>query len=335
MLMQAQNKADKGRWSALVLVMMAAAMMVVATLPEAQAGGKKGWVYVHSHYKQADLENMGAAKGADVYIYTPDGTLVSSGFGNGAWTPGRQIPLDPGQYLIEVGTERSVHNLRKITVGSNAITHIETGWVAVTTWPRRDQPLENCRAWDASIKAYLLVDGQRHLISSNTPAKGREKGRIQLPVGTYEIHWHGLAVNVEVKAHHVTYLSTGAAGPYAGEDVLLAADKTEGAGVPSIKLCSDGPSHVLAGSWWVGQTEKIEDYPYEKRVWEQVQVTAIDEEQSRSLKADRVKGRVYKGAGSKPEVLSAEEVTALKGYKEGKLKKAAGSGGFDVDEAGF
>lgn len=302
---------------------------------EARAGDGEGHLYASQHFQDSDLKSMGMASRLEVFVYTLDGALISSGLGTGSWQPGRMIPLKAGDYLVELGNERTRHHLRKVTVAAGSVTELETGWVAVTTWPRAKQPLEGCKPWGAELRAYVVVDGKRHLVMSNASAPFGDRGRIQLPVGTYEIHWNGLATSVEVKANAVTHLATGVSGPFIGSDVRISAEKSDAVGVPYTTLCTDGPTHVLAGNWWVSQVEKIEDYPYERRVWQEAMVPAIDEGDERPLRPDRPKGRIYKGDGSSPAPLDADQLKALRGYQEGSLKNVGGGGKFNLDDKAF
>lgn len=323
------------RWVSMVLVLASVVAVASWVAPtDAEARTRKGWIYVHRHYNPDDLKTMGAASAAEVYVYKVDGTLINSGKNTGGWAAGEKIELEPGDYLIEVGQERAKANLRKVTVKAGVVAGIDTGWVAVTTWPLSEQPTEGCSRWMATLRAYVNDGGKRHLVGSNQKAGGGQKGRIQLLAGTYEVEWHGLMTTVEVKAHEVTYLATGSVGPFNGEDVRLSAEKSDAAGVPNVTLCADGPSHVLSGDWWVSQTEKLEDYPYERRVWRQVQVPPLDEADSRTLRSDRVTG-AGRLVRSVTEPLSADELKAVVNYEEGTLKKVVGGGKFNMDADDF
>lgn len=316
--------------------MVAAVALVALGLWTVQASAQargKGALFVNSFFSKGDLANMGGAS-AEIYVYGADGKLVSSGKGNGSWAPGALIEVKPGDYLVEVGRHRSRHNLRRYQVKEGFITPIQTGWVSVTTWPQADQPKGDCQPWDAQLRAYVVdEDGKEHLVSASE-ARGKAQSRLQLVAGTYRIYWHGLATEVEVQENKILHLGTGGVGPLGGTGARLAAQKSDKAGVPSVELCSDGPTHVLAGKWWVSQTEKIEEYPYEKRVWQEVEVPALDESFRRDLKPDQLRGRLLKGEqqGARP---SAEELKALAGYKEGTLKKTTRGGKFDFDTNPF
>jgi hypothetical protein len=312
--------------------------MALAAVPEtAVAKGKKGGsLYVHRYYDAAELKQMGAAYGSEVYVYQADGTIVHSGHGNGSYAPGERIDVPVGDYLVEVGRARTRHNLRRFTVKKGSVTEVPTGWVAVTSWAPEDQPKDGCQSWDAEIRAYVVDgNGKEHLVAHNRGRPGATTGRIQLAAGpTYRVYWHGLAVEMQVKAGAVTYLNTGVAGPVLGGDARLAADKSDAAGVPHVLLCKDGPTQVLAGTWWLAQIEKSESYPYEKLAWTEEETISLDENQARDLRADKFPGRAYRGPGSEGAMLAAEEVMKLNGYKEGALKKRAG-GKFNLGSDGF
>lgn len=325
----------KGARAALLLLV---AVMAVGTLGQATADakGKTGSLYVHKYYDASDLKQMGAAVASDVYVYQLDGTIVHSGHGNGSFKPGERIDVPPGEYLVEVGQSRTRHNLRRFKVKARSVTEVPTGWVAITSWAAEDQPKENCQGWDAQLRAYVVDSkGKEHLVATNRRMPGRTTGRIQLAAGVkYRVYWHGLAVDMQVEAGKVTYLGTGVLGPVLGGDARAAAEKSDGAGVPHVLLCSDGPTQVLAGKWWVAQIEKTEEYPYEKLAWSEEEVVALDAVPARDLRADKVPGRLFRGDGSDGVMLSTEEVMKLSGYKEGALKKRAG-GKFNLDTDPF
>lgn len=315
--------------TALVCFALASLMASVAL-----AGGKDGYIYVQEHFPTDQLQDFGGAE-AEVYVYTTEGTLVHSNTGTGSWKTGAKIPLAPGDYLVEVGRSRTRHNLKKYTVKSGEITEVATGWVAVVTWPADAQPDRGCSPWNATLRAYKLEGDKEHLVTLNKNARG-ERGRIQLPAGTYRIHWHGLTTDVEVKPNHIHYLATGGVGPYPGNEARLFAEKNDTAGVPHVDLCDNGPTHVIAGTWWLFQTEKTEKYPFEKRTWQEIEVPALDEARDRELKTDKLKGRMYRGTGSEGVALTPEELAKLADYKEGKLKKRPTTGGkFNLDSDPF
>jgi hypothetical protein len=293
-----------------------------------------GALYANAFFNRGDLKSMGGAA-AQVYVYAADGKLISSSQGDGAWPAGSLIEVEPGDYLVEVGQHRTRHNLRRYTVQKGQITLIPTSWVAVTTWPRQDQPTQGCRPWDAELRVYVLdAEGKEHLVGSNEGVNAAQ-GRVQLAAGKYRVSWHGLIADVELVENQILHLGTGGVGPFPGANARLAAEKSDKAGVPYIELCGDGPTHVLAGRWWMTQVEKIEEYPYEKRVWQEVEVPALDESITRALKADSVKGKLYRGEGSQGVAPSAEELKALAGYKEGTLQKTTRGGKFDFDNNPF
>ncbi len=316
----------------LVVVVMGLGMLV----GPAAAKGKDGALYVHRYYDADELKQMGAATASEVYVYQADGTIVHSGHGNGSFAAGERIDVPAGEYLVEVGTARTRHNLRKFTVKKGAVTEVPTGWIAVTSWAAEDQPRDGCQSWDAELRAYAVdADGKEHLVATNRGRPGQTTGRIQLVAGpTYRIHWHGLAIDTTAKAGAVSYLATGVAGPVLGADARIAADKSDGAGVPHVLLCKDGPTQVLAGKWWLAQIEKSETYPYEKLTWVEEEVVSLDDIPARDLRQDKVPGRSYRGAGSEGTSLGADELAKLSGYKEGALKKRAG-GKFNLGSDGF
>ena len=316
------------------LVAVVAALGTVSA--PAQAAGKTGTLYVHKYYDSAELGQMGAAVASEVYVYKLDGTIVHSGHGNGSYAPGEPIEVPVGDYLVEVGRARTRHNLRKFTVSARAVTEVPTGWVAVTSWAAADQPKGGCQSWDAELEAYVVApDGKEHLVASNSDRPTNTTGRIQLAAGMkYRVYWHGLAVELEVQPGSVTYLATGVVGPVLGGDARVAAAKSDAAGVAHVLLCTDGPTQILAGTWWLAQIEKSEEYPYEKLTWAQEEAIALDDVPTRDLRADKLPGRVYRGDGSQGTALSPEEVGKLGGYKEGALKKRAG-GKFNLDSNPF
>jgi hypothetical protein len=310
-------------------VWMALGVAWVALLaPTAQAqGGNAGALYVQGYFRAEDLKGMGGAQ-AEVFVYGLDGAALHSGRTGGGWQVGKPIELSEGEYLVEVGRSRTRYNLRRVAVKAGQITELPTGWVAVTTWPEAEQPKQGCQPWSAELRAYVVVDGKEHLVASNA-GMAQERGRVQLPVGTYRVYWHGLAREVEVQADKLLQLGTGGAGPLGANNVRIATSNTDEASVTSVDLCQDAATHVLAGSWWVSQVERIEDYPYERRVWQAIQVPPSDPDALRDLKPDAFKGKLVREAGVP---LTPEEAQKLSGYQEGTLKQGASGGKFNIGD---
>ena len=298
-------------------------LCLMCPLQDAEAQSK-GFLYAHQHIDSEIIKEKHFAA-ADVFVYTPDGTIVHSGKGTGSFGAAELITLEPGDYLVEVGRYRTRHNLQRYKVVANQVTVIETGWVSVTTWDWKDQPDgPGCTKWNSGLRAMRLVNGKEFLINSNTDLKPGSSSMIQLPIGTYRVYFNGLATNVTIKADTIYQLPVGVAGPFSTIKARLSSNKAEGVGVPSVGICDDFNSHIIAGDWWLLSTTKIEEYPYEKKSWEKLSISATSGGKFLNLKPDSLRSGVYRGAGSKPEFLSPKQLVALDGYKEGALTKSIG-----------
>ena len=272
------------------------------------APAKDGWLYIHKYLSDAQMQHYGGIAVAPIWFFDASGAAVPSDRPDGIHSPGRLVLVPAGDFHV-VGGERNVGLTRaKYTVVPNKVTVVQTGFVQIQTWREGEIPKEDCPLWDGELTAYLKPpedDGRWMPVLSNPAVEHGTKdfGMLQLLVGKYQVEWHAFATSVVVKAGEIYRLSTGTAGPL-GDDRpkgRLSRQRSETADNPSLGLCRDGPSHVLAGDYWLSFAKQIDVYPYEERVWSQFSVDATnDHGYVKKMKGDNLRKKAHKGEGSEP-----------------------------------
>ena len=310
-----------------------------------------GWLYIHRYLSSAQVEvNPGIAT-APMWFFDSNNALVPSRLPDGRQEPGRRVQVPVGTYYVVAG-DRNVGLTRvKYAVVQNRVTIVKSGFVQVTTWKVEELPKIDCAPWDAEMTAFVRGErpgggGETWLPVLSNPAVEygtREFGMLQLPVGAYRIDWHGFTADVEVKEGKVYRLPVGTAGPL-GEDRpkgRLSVKQGEAADNPSLLLCDDGPTHVIAGKYWLSFAKRLDEFPYEERVWTQLEVEAINKYgYVRTMRADNTGRGLHRGPGSDPAAAPLQSLerpskgsaaagdSATKSGSDGLL---GGEGGIDWD----
>ncbi len=279
-------------------------------------GEKTGWLYIQRYLSDAQLKfNKGIAQ-APFWFYNSKGEVVPGKPPDGVQVPGQLVQVPVGDYFVVAG-QRNIGLTRvKYTVVASRVTVVRTGFVQVSTWKDEELPKLECSPWDAEMTAFVRAPGGAGAevgpewmpVLSNPAVEfhTRHFGMLQLPVGQYRILWHGFTLDVEIKEGQIYRLPLGTAGPL-GEDrpkARLSRDRGESAGNPALFLCADGPTHVLARTYWMSYAKALEVFPYEERVWNTQEVQPInDHGYARRLPEDDIRKSYHKGAGSEPTYL--------------------------------
>ena len=301
--------------------------------PSLFSAPKEGWLYVQRYLNKETIAEKGGIALTEVSVYDDQGMLIHSGVGDGSWSPGVPIPVPEGWYYVELGKYRTKWNLQKIFVKNKMTTIIETGWISVSTIARQEQPKVGCNSWKSEMVAFVEMNETEHLIMSNSKMGAEEFGMIQMPVGTYKIYWQGLPTTIEVKAQKIARIPTGFWGPSSGIRASLSVEKNEHAKNPTLELCQDGPTHLPAGTFWEKTIQRTDEYPFEKAVWNQVEITVHNDPSYQELKPEKLNMKIYKGKGNKAKLVSLEEIESLTNYGKilPKSEKTGGLKGLDSD----
>ena len=286
---------------------------------------KTGWLYLQRYLSDAQLRvNKGIAV-APFWFFDEKGAAVPSKAPDSSHGTGELVEVPEGTYYAVAGQRNVGLTRTKYQVVAGKVTVVQTGFVQVSTWKAEDLPKLECSPWDAEMTAFARVpDGQAAApADGEAPAAGgaaegrwlpvlsnpavefhtREFGMLQLPVGAYRILWHGFSHEVTVKEGEIYRLPLGTVQPV-GEDrpkARLSVERGESAGNPSLMLCSDGPTHVVAGDYWLSYAKELDVFPYEERVWLTQEVPASnDHGYARRLAGDSIGRHTLKGAGADP-----------------------------------
>jgi len=290
---------------------------------------------------------------APFWFFDEKGALVASDRRDGRQRPGQLVAVPAGNYFVVAGNNNVGLTRVRYTVVSRKVTVVKTGFVSMSTWQAAEQPKVDCGPWDAEMTAFVAAVGgegadpkaAQWLPSLSNPAveyKTRDFGMLQLPVGAYRILWHGFQRDVEIKEGLVYRPPLGTVGPLGVDRPKgrLSVGKGDASANLSLNLCADGPTHVLAGSYFVSYVQQLDAFPYEERVWTQVDVEPSNEHgYQRKMKPDRLRKPIHAGAGATPTPAFVERLVVPEAGASGpdaKTKAKAdqllgGDGGIDWD----
>lgn len=273
------------------------ALSLLLAVGVAEAGEEaNGALYVASYVDVATAEQTPGTRTATVFVYDAKGAKVSSGKGNGGWSPGDAIPLAPGEYWVGIGTHESKEGLYRYTVESGKTTVVETGWVSVATLPPSEQPSLGCTTWFAKLRAYAFhpTIGKGELLSDNSDTRPQEFGSIQLHPGIVVVEFHGFSGLLQVEAGHDYRLPTGFFGPTTSQESYLIVRKDDDARRKGLAVCGDDAIHVLAGQYFVHEMVRMDEGATIDWVTEPVEVEPVGNHGSTKLKRERAPGEVRK-----------------------------------------
>jgi len=264
-----------------------------SVLAAKQKAPQEGWLYVDAFFDSAP-----GFVPPRVWIYDEEGRLVNSTQGAGDFPIGLKIPVPPGRYQVEVGTQPSEYNRHWYTVKNRMMTIVKTGVILIQGVPRDQQPADICPKWSARLDVMVDYKGEGQLVATNKTANPDAAGALQLHEGTYVLHSNGLSTSVEVKDGQFFLIPTGWHGGRNLRDHRLNTKEERGAGNMSAVMCAHNPTLVLAGTYW--ETFVEEKGPMQRSEIRR-QVTVIpagDHGYSRERSKPRPRGAVYRGPGS-------------------------------------
>ncbi|HIN85362.1 MAG TPA: hypothetical protein EYN06_02695 [Myxococcales bacterium] len=283
-------------------------LAILITIPAAswaqESAPKPGYILVPSLLgSRAQKQQPGFAPPL-VWVYDEVGQPLQSRKSQGAHDVGEKIELPEGWYQVEVANEQSKLNRLKVFVKSGMITEIPTGLIVVAVEPKNQQPRDICNAWNGQIYVTLPVDPKPGpLIGTNRDAKTTNVGIVQVAAGYYRVQWNRFYIAVDIEANKKYHIPTGLVGPMPGNNYTLHLKKGLAASNPGLRLCKNRSTRVLTRTYWGSYNQQISEYPFKKRVWEQITVEKAKRKASRKIKAKHVRGRRYKGPGSEPLAL--------------------------------
>ena len=284
--------------AALLLVTLTAATGVAQT----EAAGKPGWLLLPSLFSARERAAQPGFVPPLVWVYDEVGQPRPSKKSQGAYEVGERIELPEGWYQVEVGNLQAKENRLKVAVKSGKVTRIPTGLIAVTVEPAGSQPKDTCTTWGSEIFVSLPTNPRPGpLIATNRDRGSEPVGIVQVAAGYYRIEWHRFHVAAEVKPNMALHLETGLIGPMPADEYTIHLKKGLSADNPGLVLCRTRQTRVLARTYWGTYNEPISEYPFKRRVWEQVTV-ALKSKKSpyQKLAVPAVKGPFLDGPGSEP-----------------------------------
>ncbi|MDY0059424.1 MAG: hypothetical protein RBU45_06410 [Myxococcota bacterium] len=245
----------------------------------AQKAPPGGWFYIQKYIGDRQRTQLGGIASAPIFVFSESGALVDSGTADGAQPYGTLIPVPAGTYYVAGGKFNLGQTRQRYVVRPGKVTVIQTGFVVIETWPEAEQPRQGCSGWDAEMTLYADRDGMTMPIVSNSrfTYATRHLGMIQMLVGKYRLGWHGFDIPVEIKAGMAYTVPLGTIPPQPESKGRVSRTKDETSDNLSLRLCDDGQTHLLAGTYWVSYAKPLDAYPYEERVWQQVEVGPTNE----------------------------------------------------------
>lgn len=288
---------------------VAALLLLTAPLP---AGGatQEGWLYIHKYLNDKQRDLRGGIATAPFFVFSESGALIGSGSADGTQPPGKLIPVPAGTYYVAAGRFNLGLTRQRYQVKPGKVTVIQTGFVMIETWPQQDQPRQGCSPWDAEMTLYGTKDGMLVPIFSNSRLQYGTKhfGMIQMLTGSYRLGWHGFDLPVDIRAGQIYRVPLGTVGPLADPKGRVSRTREETSDSMALRLCDDGPTHVLAGQYWVSYAKPLEEYPYEERVWQQVDVPPLNEPgyDAKKLTGERLGKPLLTGPEAEPVAAATE-----------------------------
>lgn len=289
----------------LTLLAVAAALLLPTAHPLAAAPpeGAVGWLYAKKFVPDHQKAEFKGFKEPRLFVYDDAGARVMSELPGGAFEPGQLVPLAEGWYAVEVGEYPTELNRWRYYVKAGQATVVRTGLVVLPTPPPSDQGADPyCESWRAEMQAFVWDDkGQLHEVISNSDTPVEDLGMLQLHEGRYVFAFNRLMAVHEVKADQTLSLPTAHIGPIDRNPYRISMRADDSATTPSLNLCKDRPTQVLAGSYVGSYYIDTMSPPFRKRIWEEQSVAAPGG--VRYKKAPKDKGpdkKVYRGEGSTP-----------------------------------
>lgn len=310
-----------------------AVLCLVGLLPRSSGAKEpRGWFYVHKYLSDQQRKHYGGIGTAPVFVFRDSGALVRSGQPDGSQPLGTLVAVPAGTYYVAAGRFNIGLTRQRYTVKPNKVTVIQTGFVGVETWPEADQPREGCSPWDAEMTLYGQKGEEWVPIFSNSRREynTRHFGLVQMLAGSYRVRWHGFETDVVIKPGTIYRMALGTVGPLRDPKGRVSKSREEGASNPGVRLCDGGPTHLLAGRYWVSYVKPKDEYPYEERNWQQVDVPPLNEPgYDKQLPGERIGHAVLRGAAAAPVAAPVEDMKAFRA-----AAKPSPAGGNEDDPLG-
>ncbi len=274
--------------------------------PKSPHKPKQGWLYINKYALSSQFEQRGGFAVTPFYIFDKTGLIHQSIEKNNTHSPGKLIPVEPGEYYVAAGKLNQGATRTKYMVEPGKVTEIQTGFVMIQTWKQDELPITGCSEWDGTMHVLAQMNDKWLPIMSNPPAEYRTRhwGVIQLPVGQFRVIWHDMTVDIEIKKDQVYRLPLGIAGPMPDKGAKLASRSEAAHGAASqvtVNLCLDGPTQVLAGDYWLLTTKHMEVFPHEQKEWSEMTVEPFDEHgYVMKVKPDKLKQALLSGDKAQP-----------------------------------
>ena len=272
----------------------------------AQAEPRPGTLLLPQVLNSAERDRIPGFVQPRVWIYNEAGEAVGA---NGSapqaqgYSVGERLELPQGWYLVEVGTLRAPENRIKLYIKSRRVTVIPTGLIVVTAEPAAAQPRDTCTRWSGKLQVSLPIgDSDGIPISNNGNESHHPVGAIQVVAGQYRIHWNRFHLDAEVKPNQAYNIPTGLLGPMEHTGYTLHRREGVSADNPGLRLCSQRPTRVLAGTYWGSWNRTIANFPFKQRQWEELTI-GVDiqtDDLYQRLPVPEISGRRHRGNGSQP-----------------------------------
>jgi len=292
------------------LMLLASLLVSVATLGAAEPGDAVGWLYVRKYVPETQRDEFRGFKEGRLFVYDEAGKPLPSDLPGGHYLPGQLVALPEGSYGVEVGEFPTELNRWRYRVKAGQVTIVRTGLVMVPTPPRAEQPTDlHCIPWRAEMQAFVWDDkGALKLVASNGDTDVEDFGMLQLHEGRYVFSFNQLLALHEVQADRTLSLPTAFVGPVEHNPYRISMRADDLAETPSVTLCRDRPTQLLAGQYVGSHYIDTMSPPFRKRVWEAQAFEApggVRYKKAPAEKGPPGKKKVYRGEGSAPTRLVA------------------------------
>lgn len=279
----------------------------------AEPDGAVGWLYVRQFVPETQREEFKGFKEGRLFVYDDAGAALPSDRPGGHYLPGQLVALPEGWYQVEVGEFPTPLNRWRYFVKAGQVTVVRTGLVMVPTPPPAEQPADlHCSSWRAEMQAFVWDEkGALKLVASNGDTPVEDFGMLQLHEGRYAFSFNRLLAVHEIQADRTLSLPTAHIGPLPHNPYRISMRADDAAETPSVTLCKDRPTQLLAGDYVGSHYIDTMQPPFRKRVWEEQSIAAPGGVRYKKAPVDKglAKKKLYRGEGSSPTRVVSVPVT--------------------------